>query len=72
MVDGFVRSLGSGVFVVALVSPVGDFFRSRIFAVTASKDRRPAHTPYESLDGGGWSIAVDRRSIPRSDLLAIA
>jgi hypothetical protein len=39
MVDGFVRSLGSGVFAVALVLPVGDFFRSRIFTITASKDR---------------------------------
>jgi hypothetical protein len=58
MVDDFVRSLGFGVFAVALVSPVGDFLRSRIFAVTASKDRRPAHTPYQSL--------CHHRQIPRS------
>ena len=71
MVDGFVRSLGSGVFAVAMVFPVGDFRRSRIFSVTAPKDQRPAHTPYQSL----WTTGLPPRlscDFPIPESLAIA
>jgi hypothetical protein len=51
MVDGFVRPLGFGVIAVATVLPVGDFRRLSLVAAMASKEMRPAHTPYKKLLG---------------------
>jgi len=51
MVDGLVRTLGSGVFAVATIFPVGDFRRLSLIVVTASKGMRPAHTPYKNRFG---------------------
>jgi hypothetical protein len=66
MVDGLVPTLGSGVFAVATILPTGDIRRWTIFAVTASKGMRPAHTPYKQLlvatIARWWTVLVDASS----------
>jgi hypothetical protein len=58
MVDGFVGPLGSGVFAVANVLPIGDFRRLSLVGAMASKEMRPAHTPYKKLLGDHQIVYV--------------